>query len=698
MKLEQILRDSPYALSCFAPLSVERLEKSIREKRGQGFVTPCLIRGKDVLMKPEEVVRQLLLRDLTERYSYPLDLLKVEYPVSLGSGTKRADVVIIDPDDRSAPYIIAEVKKPRARKGREQLKSYCNATGAPMGIWTNGSSIAYFHRREPNHFEEIRDIPNAHQQLADVLQRQWTLKNLAESDTIAAKGRSLREVVEELEDEVLANSGEDVFEEVFKLIYAKLYDEWVSSRDNNTRETRNLEFHNSGHSETKLMGKIQGLFDKAREKWPGVFPDNSEINLRPSHLAICVSSLSGVKLLNSNLDVVDDAFEYLVSKASRGEKGQYFTPRYVIDMCVKMLDPEEDECLIDTAAGSAGFPIHAVFHVWRKIFARLGKQQSHLFANQRKPHACDDYVQKRIFAIDFDAKATLVARALNVIAGDGSSNVLQLNALDYKKWEEESQNETWQDVNQAGFSKLRKLRADKDGFRDFKFDIVMANPPFAGDIRESAIIHLYDLGVKTKQRRSPSSKTTAEREWYEKMPRHVMFIERNLQFLKPGGRMAIVLPQGIFSNATDDYIRQFIADRARILAVVGLPVNTFKPHTGTKTSVLLVQKWNNDPKAGLLCRHRDDYPIFFAVAQKSGKNNSGKKIYIRRPDNERGRPIFLLDAHGHLIVDHDLFNLRAHHFPEGTNDEAAKALDCPGIAEAFAEFAKREKLSFAKKK
>ena len=704
MKLEQILRDSPYALSCFAPPLVERLEKSICEKHGGNFFAPCLVRGKDIPMKPEEVVRQLLLMDLTKRYGYPLDLLKVEYPVTFGGegGAKRADVVIIDQDNNSAPYIIAEVKKPRARKGREQLRSYCNATGAPMGIWTNGSSIAYFHRREPNHFEEIRDIPNARQQLADVLQRQWTLKNLAESDTIAAKGRSLREVVEELEDEVLANSGEDVFEEVFKLIYAKLYDEWVSSRDNHTRETRNLEFYNSGHSETQLMHKIQELFNNARDQWPGVFQDNSEIKLKPPHLAICVSSLSGVKLLNSNLDVVDDAFEYLVSKASRGEKGQYFTPRHVIDMCVKMLDPEENEHLIDTAAGSAGFPIHAVFHVWQKIFARLGKQQSHLFANQRKPPACDDYVQKRIFAIDFDAKATLVARALNVIAGDGSTNVLQLNALDYKKWEKESRNETWQDINQEGFRKLRQLRAggraDKGQFRDFKFDIVMANPPFAGDIRESAIIHLYELGVKTKRRRSPSSKTTAEREWYEKMPRHVMFIERNLQFLKPGGRMAVVLPQGTFSNATDDYIRKFIADRARILAVVGLPVNTFKPHTGTKTSVLLVQKWNDDPKSGPLCRHRDDYPIFFAVAQKPGKDNSGKKIYVRHPDNERGRPTFLLDAHGHLIVDHDLFNLRAHHFPEGINDEAAKALDCPGIAEAFAEFAKREKLSFAKKK
>ena len=693
MKLDDILRGSPYALTRFSAPLVERLEKSVWEKSGRP-VAPCLVRKRDIRMTPEEVVRQLLLLNLSENYGYPPELLAVERPVHFGSGVKRADVVVIDRDDPSVPYIIAEVKKPNAREGRGQLRSYCNATGATMGIWTNGSAVAYFHRREPNHFQEIRDIPRANQTLPDILQMKWTLEDLVKGDKLALEGRSLRNVVEELEDEVLANAGVNVFEEVFKLVYAKLYDEWVSGYDEETRKTRNLEFHNSGHNGTGLMRKIQGLFDKAREQWPGVFSGDSKIELTPSHLAVCVSSLEGVKLLNSNLDVVDDAFEYLINKESRGEKGQYFTPRHVIDMCVKMLDPEEGENLIDTAAGSAGFPIHAVFHVWRKILDRLGKRQSHLLSSRRKPRECEEHVRKRVFAVDFDEKTTRVARALNVIAGDGSSNVLRLNALDYKKWDETLRDENWRDVNQAGFSGLRKLRESGESFRDFRFDIVMANPPFAGDIRESAIIHLYELGIKTKRRRTPSGKSTAEKEWHEKMPRHVLFIERNLQFLRPGGRMAIVLPRGVFNNVTDWHAREFIVAHARVLAVVDLHENTFKPHTGTKTSVLLVQKWNDDAKAGPLCPRRDDYPIFFAVAQKPGKNNSGNKIYVRRPD---ANGEFLLDAHDHLILDHDLFNLRAHHFPGGADKEAAKALDRPGIAEAFLEFAKREELSFAKK-
>ncbi|MFM2463956.1 N-6 DNA methylase [Paraburkholderia sp. RL17-368-BIF-A] len=157
--------------------------------------------------------------------------------------------------------------------------------------------------------------------------------------------------------------------------------------------------------------------------------------------------------------------------------------------------------------------------------------------------------------------------------------------------------------------------------------------------------------------------------------RDILFIERNLSFLKPGGRMAVVLPQGRFNNASDKDLREYLADHCRILAVVGLHGNVFKPHTGTKTSVLFVQKWNDDPKTGPLCPKKDDYPIFFATMREPSKDNSGDKIYRQDAD---GAP--LLDDHGHLIVKHDLFN------HDGKTED--------GIAEAFIEFAKKEGLSF----
>ena len=534
-----------------------------------------------------------------------------------------------------------------------------------MAVWTNGDQISYYQRKDPNYFEDIPDIPNSNQTLADILQIKFTLDDLIANDKLVKENKSLKTLIEEMEDEVLANAGVDVFEELFKLIFAKLYDEWYSGQGNR-RSTRSLEFRNTGQTESALKTKIQDLFDKAKKKWPGVFSEDAKISLTPSHLSVCVSSLENVKLFNSNLDVIDEAFEYLINQSSKGEKGQFFTPRYVIDMCVKMLNPQEDEYMIDSAAGSSGFPVHTIFHVWRQILEDEGLEVSHLFSLEEKPPRCKEYVEEKVFAIDFDEKAVRVARTLNLIAGDGQTNVLHLNTLDYELWDEVTQQEEWLSVYFNGFNRLKKLRPKgSPDYREFQFDILMANPPFAGDIKEPRMIARYDLAKK------PNGK------WETKVGRDILFIERNLDFLKPGGRMAIVLPQGRFNNSSDKNIRDFIAERCRILAVVGLSGNTFKPHTGTKTSVLLVQKWNDDPKIGALCPHQDDYNIFFATMQKSGKDNSGEKVYVKVSDDSGD---LLLDKHNHWIVDHDLFN------HDGLTED--------GIAEAFIEFAKKENLSF----
>lgn len=187
-------------------------------------------------------------------------------------------------------------------------------------------------------------------------------RNFSKKDKLVNERKSLKNLILEMEDEVLANAGVDVFEEVFKLIFTKLYDEMESGR----KADRYLEFRNYGETDEDLKEKIQSLFDKAKDKWEGVFASDDKIQLTPSHLAICLSSLQDVKLFNSNLEVVDEAFEYLISKTSKGEKGQYFTPRYVIDMCVKMLNPNSKEKIIDTACGSCGFPVHTIFYVWEK--------------------------------------------------------------------------------------------------------------------------------------------------------------------------------------------------------------------------------------------------------------------------------------------------------------------------------------------
>ena len=663
ISLSAILKDSEYNIDQFDQKQIENLEQSIFTKQNKKtgtevFYIKCRIREKEIKLTPEECIRQLYLDTLINLYGYPKDRIKVEFGVNFGREEKRADIVVFDKDKTTVPYIIVEVKKPKLKDGKEQLKSYCNATGAPIGVWTNGNQISYYNRKDPNYFEDIPNIPKSTQKLSEILSERWTIQDLIKNDKLVKERKSLRELILEMEDEVLSNAGVDVFEEVFKLIFTKLYDEMESGR----KKDRQLEFGNFGYTETELQEKIQDLFDQAKDKWPGVFDEKEKFSLSPSHLAVCVSSLQKVKLFNSNLEVVDEAFEYLINKTSKGEKGQYFTPRYVIDMCVRMLNPTEDETMIDTASGSCGFPVHTIFYVWQKILEKKGLKKSHLFTLEKKPEECTDYVRNKVFAIDFDEKVVRVARTLNLIAGDGQTNVLYLNTLDYERWNERIDNEKWQDAYMLGWTKFRKMRKNPKSNQDFNFDVLMANPPFAGDIKETRILSKYELS-KNKKGKIQST-----------VGRDILFIERNLNFLKPGGRMAIVLPQGRFNNSSDKYIRDYIAEHCRILAVVGLHGNVFKPHTSTKTSVLLVQKWDEKK-----CPKIDDYNIFFATMQKPSKNSSGDKIYLKEIA-ENGETKYKLDEHGHLIVDHDLFN------HDGLTQD--------GIAEAFAEFAKKEGLSF----
>jgi len=440
LTLNEILKDSAYKLTQFSAAQIQTLESSITVKDMRGKATPyaiCLVRNKEIKLTPEEAVRQLYLLVLLQNLGYPFNRLAVEYGVTFGRETKRADICMFDKDRPTVPYILVELKKPKLKDGKEQLKSYCNATGAPIAVWTNGDQISYYQRKDPNYFEDIPALPKAIEKLSDILSERWTIDDLIKHDKLVNEKKSLKDLILEMEDEVLANAGVDVFEELFKLIFTKLYDEMESGRN----KKRHLVFRNYGDTETELKTKIQDLFDKARNKWEGVFTDDAKLQLTPSHLAVCIASLEGVKLFNSNLDVIDEAFEYLINKSSKGEKGQYFTPRYVIDMCVKMLNPQAHETFIDTAAGSCGFPVHGIFHVWEQIMKEEGLNKSHLFTLEQKPARCTDYVQEKVFAIDFDEKAVRVGRTLNLIAGDGQTNVLHLNTLDYERWDEKTKDE-----------------------------------------------------------------------------------------------------------------------------------------------------------------------------------------------------------------------------------------------------------------
>ena len=667
---QRVLGMDPIHLHVFRPDEIQVFNKGIFPRRVKGeleLFIDCPIRNKEVQLGPEEYIRQLYTRRLLETYKYPKDRLKFEYPISSDQETKRADIVVLSSDLQETPHIIVEIKKSGPLEGKAYLRSYCNTTGASIGVWTNGQQMSCYRRKPPNYFEEITDIPNAGQPLADVLSEPFTLKNLILKDKLFMEGKSLKDIILELEDEVLTNAGVNVFEEVFKLIFTKLYDEFKSQKDQKEINRhllpldeghiedykrgvaeirddnfRRMKFRNIGQTDTDLRATLQRLFDGARHQWPGVFPELSTFKLSDRHLSICVSSLQNTKLFNADLQGIEDAFEHLLGQRAGGLS---FTPRPVVDMCVKMLNPKRGESMIDPAAGTCRFPIHTVF-----------KMAGTSFIHAKIPTEAQVYARK-VFGIDFSETAVRVARLLNLIAENEETNILPLNVLDYESWDDTAENyRVWSIAYGEGFRRLKALKAAEDGNRCFNFDILMGHPPFGGLVKEQRILHQYRLDSQ-KKREHPQIR----------VKREALFIERSLDLLKPGGRMAIILPQSFFNTIADKSIRNFVAERARILAVVGLHANTFRPNASVKTSVLFLQKWNDDAEKGPLCPRVDDYPTFLATSEQSGKDNTGNYIYLA---NHNGSP----------LVEHDLHN-HGGELPDG-------------IAEAFIEWAQREGLSF----
>jgi len=575
--------DVKHGLSLFEDKEIKAVENMIIERDGK-FQIKCQVKEKYRIAKPEEIVRQLWIYRLLNEYNYPKERIDVERMVYFGSrDSGLADVVVLQ-EDLQHPYIIFEVKRPQRTAGLEQLKSYCNAEGAPIGVWSNGNEMIRLHREEPNIFVEIPRIPKVTETLRDILTERWTLRWLEENDELKRGKTTLKKILLDLEELVLGNAGVDPFEEIFKLIYAKLYDEWKGINE----PSYQLEFFVGDRSPEHVKRAVSNLLEGAKREWPGVFEPTDKIELRDSHLKVCVSFLEKIKLFNSNLQIIDEAFEYLIPQVSKKKEGQFFTPRVVVDLVVKMLNVKPAEFVIDPACGSAGFLLHSVMWV-----------AGGMISGKPLPESARNFAQNKIYGIDFGQKAVKIAKAINLLVGDGKSHVYKDNSL---------APHTWSDETKSGLrgrllrfpNNPEKDRENQSNFLFFDFDVLMTNPPFAGTVKERDILRLYNLAEKNGK-------------WINKIGRHILFLERCLQFIRPGGRMAIVLPQGLFNNTNAEYIRRFVIDEARILAVVGLHGNTFKPHTGTKTSVLFMQKYTDEEKENIRqirAKYEDEWEEF----------------------------------------------------------------------------------------
>jgi type I restriction enzyme M protein len=544
-------------------------------KGGRSYIR-CLIRERDLRFKPEEAVRQHTLRQILGPLGYAKGQIRVEVPVQMGSSVhdKPADIVIYTDDKKTTPWIIVELKKPRRRDGIDQLKSYMNATGTPFGWWTNGSDDQFLLRTDPNDFSlRLTRVPVAGESRDDIDEPLTRARLKPVTD--------LLDLLSVCEEEILSHQSVNTFDELFKVIYAKLYDE----RMNLAQPDDVCEFRVGLTEEPSAVAKrISSLYDKACKKWKGIFREGFE--LTDQNLTYVVAALQEYEFVGEQSgDILGVAFEALINPETKGDKGQYFTPRHVIDMCVEMLNPREDERILDPAVGSSGFLIRAMKHVNEWIDARFGVDPDRA-AEHRK-----DYAQEMLVGLDNDQRLVRIAKAYMIIENDGRSNIHFADSLDPQSWDDE----------------VTKKVED--------IDIILTNPPFAGAIKTSSTLTQYDLTYKG----DPSTNRPAA-----SVVRAILFLERCLRTLKPGGRMAIVLPQGLMNNINDDYVRDYVDRHARIVAVVGLHENTFLPFTKAKTSVLFLERWI-DPNDRL-----ENYEIFFDVSRRPGKNGYGQPIW--RPD------------------------------------------------------------------
>jgi type I restriction enzyme M protein len=586
----------------------------------------CMKRNRWLKAKPEEIVRQLMLVRITNGMNYPLTRVEVEWPMQMGSDAakERADIVVFSDDARTDPYIVFEVKRPKVTDGLEQLRSYLRWTGCYFGLWTNGDDPVAILREEdpttgkgPYSFRDIARVPNAGETLDEVL------KPLSPKDLRPVQ--DLRSLVERLEHDALSNAGVAAFDELLKLFFAKLNDELRPKKDMG----KPCQFRISASDDSQLHKRIDGLFQQAKAKPNAgdLFDQGDRIKLEGDALRLCVSALEPVSLAHSDLEVMDAAFEYLVNPEQKGQKGQYFTPRPVVKMAVDMLEPQDGERVIDPACGSGGFLIHSLLRVRD--------------ANSWAPSEVYKYANECLYGVDFDDKLVRVAKMSMIVAGDGKANVIRVNSLDIRAWQ-----------NSSAATRIGPFtKSTTDG----SFNVVLTNPPFAGKVTGRSQLVAYDLfdlasrGLLSATEddavdanNESGDDDVAKTRRVNSMKRDILFLERGLDLLRPGGRMAIVLPQGNLNNIGLSGLREYIFGRARVLAVVGLHFFTFRPFASIKTSVLFLQKWGAEAGPRL-----EKYPIFMAVSRKPGKDNHGR--YIWRQD-DLGR---LLDADGVPVIESD---------------------------------------------
>ncbi len=603
---------------------------------------------------PEEYVRQEIAKSLVREYGYPKKDIAVEFTVRVGSRKPRADLVIFAADAKPAQenaYIIIEckaqsVKSNDRKEGVGQLHSYLSSSpNAQYGMWTNGLERFCYRKASQDGqwiYEEIPDLPSYGQTPDDAERPRFDQLKPASSDALLFAFRRCHNYI-------AGNQGlqkPEAFWELLKLIFCKIHDE---------RSSHDVEFYAAANERGGLNGpmkvkaRLDRLFAEVKQDYPAIFPANEAIALNPSVLAYLVSQLQMYSLLESDVDVKGHAYEEIVGNNLRGDRGEFFTPRNVCNMAVAMLDPGENQMILDPACGTGGFLIAAMNRVIEKIrAAEIERWKGDIDrAEPRIQDRIKRFAGTFIAGIDFNPNLVKASKMNMVMNNDGAGGLYQANSL--------ANPVTWED-GLRGRALIGTV------------DLIFTNPPFGSKIPidDPSVLEQFDLGHAWSYDKEADAWTMQEG-LQKSQPPEILFIERCVQFLKPGtGRVAMVLPDGILGSPGLGYVREWILTHARVLASIDLHPDTFQPSVSVQTSVLVLQrKTRHEIELEQAAGRKADYNVFMALANHIGHDKRGNKTYVRdkkgneiveeieesAKEYEDGRPVYTKQKTLRKVVD-----------------------------------------------
>ena len=552
------------------------------------------ISGQEIKATPEELEAvQPFSEQLVEDYGYPKDEIQTRPQFRVKSSPSDTvkkypvDIAIFNSSkkDDDSIYIIVECKKKARKDGRTQLEDYLRLSKAKLGVWFNGEERLFLKKIEQNGevlFEEIPNIPKKGQRLEDI--GKFKRKDLQVPHNLKLLFKTIRNHL--AGNFKGATRDEELAKELINLIFCKIYDEKF------TRQNDIVNFRIGINENLEDVEKrILTIFTQLKSKYKEVIEVSDTIKLDKEAIAYVVGELQNYTLLESQRDVIAEAFETFIGYALKGAQGQFFTPRNIVKLLVEITNPQPDELVIDPACGSGGFLVESLRHMWNGLEMQAkdyGWSDSALHEEKMAT------AMQKIRGIEKDNFLSKVTKAYMIIIGDGKGGIHCEDSLEQPK--------EWQDKTKRNISLGQ-------------FDVLLTNPPFGKDIKIVGEDKLkqYDLAYQWKKDNGKFVKTNKLKT--EEVPQ-ILFIERSLQLLKDGGRMAIILPETFFHAPKIRYVLEYMLKGNNLTWAIDLPHNTFRPHNNAKCIAIIIEK--NRPQQD---------KINMAVIEQMGHDHQGKEIY-----------------------------------------------------------------------